>query len=131
VNPKYLSHYAINYDVFVWYYPGSYDDLTKNSIKAFISSDVNIIENRRLACLILNQLLGKFKTIADENRLQNINGIAIIPTDSWQMFNQENYVAVLLEIGNMNIPEERNLWSDEDAKNSILEGIDMGVRSYG
>lgn len=124
-------NHAINYDVFVWYYSGSYDDLTKNTVKAFISSDVNIAENKRLACLILNQFLSKFKTIADENNLQDVTGVAIIPIDSWQMISQENYLAVLLEIGNKNIPEERNLWSNEDVKNAILEGIDMGVKSYG
>lgn len=125
------KNYAVNYDVFVWYYPGSYDDLTKNTIKAFISSDLSIEENRRLACLILNQLLGKFRTIANENNLQDITSVAIIPTDSWQMLSQENYLAVLLEIGNKDIPEERNIWSNEDAKNAILEGIDLGVKSYG
>ncbi len=117
-------------DVFVWYYPGSYDS-SKNTIKAFISSDVNLEKNRRLACLILNQLLSKLRTASNENNLQDITGVAIIPTDSWQMLNQETYLSVLLEIGNKNIPEERNIWSNEEARNSVLESIDLGLENYG
>ncbi len=118
-------------DVFVWYYPGSYGDTTTNTIKAFISSDVNLKENRRLACLIINPLLDKLERIADENNLRHITGVSIIPTDSWQMLNQNDYLSVLLEVGNKNIHEEENLWSNEEAKNAILESIDLGVKSYG
>lgn len=124
-------NYARDYEVFLWYYPGEYDEAADNTIKAFISSDTNLRENRRLACLIVNQLLDKLNRAANENNLKAITSAAIIPTDSWQMLNEEGYLSVLLEIGNKNIAEEKNIWGDEESKNAILESIDTGVKSYG
>ena len=131
INDAAEKSYAARYDIFVWYYPGSYDDTAQNTIKAFISSDANLKENRRLACLILNQLLERLGRISRENSLEGVTGVAIVPTDYWQMLSQERQLSVLLEIGNKNIPQEKNIWSNENARNAILEAIDAGVKSYG
>lgn len=117
-----IKQMADNSDIIIGLYIGSYED-ERNVIKVyyFSESKEEVKEkSKKLACLILNRVLSN-------NRLGNIDGVSIIESDNSLI--EKDKIAVLFEIGNINIDEEKNMilkvgGISEIAK-SIGEGIEM------
>lgn len=107
-------------DIIISLHVGNYSP-DKNNVNAFISAEgLKKAESRKLACLILNNLL---------NRL-NIDNVAIIPVfpsqlkkDDPQQILLQDKIAVLLELGNVNNKASVQALKPFDIANAINDGL--------
>ena len=112
-----------NSDIIISIYVGSYKD-ERNVIKAYYSSESKEEfkeKSKKLACLIVNRLLSNEK-------LGNIDGVSIIESDNSLI--EKDKIAVLFEIGNININKEGNMLLKVDGINQIAKTIEEGIGMY-
>jgi hypothetical protein len=95
--------------------------VSKNIVKAFVNKDATP-EAKRLACSLLNSIAEKYK--------QSITGNAIIPVDLAQIGAEDpkqilvnNRDAVLLELGNIDYPNNALLGKHGELSQTIFAGI--------
>jgi len=112
-----------NSDIILILQIGNYQD-QRNVIKAYYSSkskDEFKEKSKKLACLIVNSILSNEK-------LGNIDGISIIESDNSLI--EKDKIAVLFEIGNININEEENMVLKVEGINQIARSIEEGLDVY-
>jgi|TARA_B100001971_G_C18242142_1_gene571624 hypothetical protein len=110
-------------------FTGSYPDKTTNNMKAYIPIDENKFKkSKKLACMILNNIIknNNLKDTINRNSLIDITGISIIPSDSFSVLNNGNII-VLIEMGNTNIEENKNILLNQDSSNAIQESINRAI----
>lgn len=110
-----------NKDAFVISLHAGKQPKNQNIVKAFVNKD-STPEARRLACSLLNSIAEKYK--------MTITGTAVIPVDLSQVGSDNpkqvlvnNRTAVLLELGNMDYPNNALLENPVDVSQAILSGI--------
>lgn len=132
INPGTLTQDEINSvrgaSVSILTFLGDYPDENINDIRAYISSSEGKEKSKRLACLILNNIIknDELKAIIKNNNLLGITGIGISPTDSWSVVDEGN-VVVILKIGNINIENDKNIIRNDEARAAIDSSINRAV----
>jgi len=112
-----------NADMIIGLYIGSYKD-ERNVIKAYYSSKSNQKfkdKSKKLACLIINNILSN-------DKLMGIDGISIVESDNSLI--EKNKIAVLLEIGNININQDKNTALKIDKISEIAKSIGKSTDIY-
>ncbi len=118
-----IKQRADNSDIIIGLYISDYKD-ERNVIKAYYSSksDEEVKEkSRKLACLVLNRILSN-------DNLGDIDGVSIIESDNSLI--EKDKIAVLFEIGNINIDEEKNMVLKVGGISEIARSIGEGIEMY-
>jgi N-acetylmuramoyl-L-alanine amidase len=121
----FISENADEDTMIISIHTGNNPDESVNHIKAYyniLSGEDARKRSRKLGCEILNSIARK----KDLKNVDNINGIAVIPSDSdyIQRIIPAGKIGVLLELGNMQIPRNNNFLPDSTAlAGAIYEGI--------
>jgi len=104
---------------------GNYSN-NHNSVKAFIPYKTNkYLESKKLACKILNAFLSEFEL--DGVVIVSVDTSILPEEDPMQILNFEDKVAVLLEIGNINTEQGRNMFNEIS---KISTSITQGLTNY-
>lgn len=134
-NPNSLNQGLVdmidNAHISVITFVGNNPDNTINSIKAYIPiEETRYKKSKRLACIILNNIItnDELKDVIKKNNLIDVTGISIIPSDFFSILKKGNII-VLIEIGNINIEENRNLIYNHGSVNAIQESINRAIET--
>jgi len=116
---------AENANIIISIHIGNYSN-NHNSVKAFIPYKTNkYLESKKLACKILNAFLSEFKL--DGVVIVSVDTSILPEEDPMQILNFEDKVAVLLEIGNINTEQGRNMFNEIS---KISTSITQGLTNY-
>lgn len=119
--PERLAVIKANPDALIISLHAGKQPVSKNIVKAFVNKD-STPEARRLACSLLNSIADKYK--------MQITGNAVIPVDLAQIGAEDpkqilvnNRDAVLIELGNIDYPNNALLGKPVDLSQAIFAGI--------